>query len=71
MLRILYQVLGVITGGDKQVSEDQELVICELLLMLLPVVMVSSSEVRQSFLYSHLKGDKVEINDMQQIYFVR
>lgn len=41
----LYQVLGIITGRDQQVSEDEQLVICELLLMLLPVVVVCPSEV--------------------------
>lgn len=50
------QVLSIITGGDEQVSEDEQLVVCELLLMLLPVVMVSPSEVGQSFLYSHFNG---------------
>lgn len=58
---ILYQVLGIITGRDQQVSEDEQLVICELLLMLLPVVMVCPSEVWQGFLYSHLKGDATEV----------
>lgn len=42
---ILYQGLGIITGRDQQVSEDEQLVICELLLMLLPVVVVCPSEV--------------------------
>jgi len=51
-----YLVLGIVTGGDQQVSQDQQLVICELLLMLLPVVMVSPPKVRQSFLHSHLNG---------------
>lgn len=44
-VKMLYQVLGIVTGGDQQVGQDQQLVICELLLMLLPVVMVSPSEV--------------------------
>lgn len=44
-VNMLYQVLGIVTGGDQQVSQDEQLIICELLLMLLPVVMVSPSEV--------------------------
>lgn len=43
--KLIQQVLGIVTRGDQQVSQDQQLVICELLLMLLPVVVVSPSEV--------------------------
>lgn len=57
-VKMLYLLLGIVTGGDQQVSQDQQLVICELLLMLLPVVMVSPPKVRQSFLHSHLEGHK-------------
>lgn len=39
------QVSGVVTGGDQQVRQHQELVVCELLLMLLPVVVVCPPEV--------------------------
>lgn len=44
-VNVLYQVLGIVTGGDQQVSQNKQLVICELLLMLLPVVVVSPTEV--------------------------
>lgn len=54
---MLYQVLGVVTRGNQQVGEDQQLVICELLLVLLPVVVMSPPEVWQSFLYSHLEAE--------------
>lgn len=36
----LLLVLGIITGRHEQVGQDQKLVICELLLVLLPVVVV-------------------------------
>jgi len=42
---MLYLVLGIVAGGDQEVSQDQQLVICKMLLMLLPVVMVSPSKV--------------------------
>ena len=42
---MLYRVLGIVTGGHQQVGQNEQLVVCELLLMLLPVVMVSPSEV--------------------------
>lgn len=50
----VYQVSGVVTGGDQQVGQHQQLVVCELLLMLLPVVVVRPPEVGQCFLHGHL-----------------
>lgn len=47
---------GIVTRGDQQVCEDQQLIIRELLLVLLPVVMMSPSEVGKGFLHSHLNG---------------
>ena len=44
-VKMLYQDLGIVTWGDQQVCQDQQLIISELLLMLLPVVMVGPSEV--------------------------
>lgn len=41
----LLLVLGIITGRHEQVGQDQELIVCELLLVLLPVVMVRPSEI--------------------------
>lgn len=46
--------LCIIAGWNQEVSEHQELVICELLLVLLPVVMVGPPEIGQCFLHSHL-----------------
>lgn len=51
----VYQVSGVVTGGDQQVGQHQQLVVCELLLMLLPVVVVRPPEVGQRFLHGHLE----------------
>lgn len=51
----VYRVSGVVTGGDQQVGQHQQLVVCELLLMLLPVVVVRPPEVRQRFLHGHLE----------------
>lgn len=51
----VYQVSGVVTGGDQQVGQHQQLVVCKLLLMLLPVVVVRPPEVRQRFLHGHLE----------------
>lgn len=42
---MLYQVLSIVTRGDQQVSEDQQLIISELLFVLLPVVVMSPPEV--------------------------
>ena len=47
--------LGIVAGGHQQVSQHQQLVISELLFVLLPVVMVSPAEVRQSLLHRHLQ----------------
>lgn len=55
-LVFVVRFLGIVTRGDQQVGEHQELVVCELLLVLLPVVMVSPPEVRQSLLHSHFNG---------------
>lgn len=55
-----YQVLSIVTRGDKQISEDQQLIISELLFVLLPVVVMSPSEVWQSFLYGHLEAENEE-----------
>lgn len=41
----LLLALGIITRGHEQVSQDEKLIICELLLMLLPVVMVCSPKI--------------------------
>lgn len=41
----LLLVLGIITGRHEQVSQDQKLIVCELLLVLLPVVVVRSSKI--------------------------
>lgn len=48
--------LCIVTGGNQQVSQNQQLVICELLLVLLPVVVMSPPEVRQRLLYGHLES---------------
>lgn len=50
-----YRVSGVVTGGDQQVGQHQQLVVCELLLMLLPVVVVRPPEVGQRLLHGHLE----------------
>lgn len=46
--------LCIIAGWNQEVSEHQELVIRELLLVLLPVVVVGPPEIGQRFLHSHL-----------------
>lgn len=51
----VYRVSGVVAGGDQQVGQHQQLVVCELLLMLLPVVVVRPPEVGQRFLHGHLE----------------
>lgn len=46
--------LCIVAGWNQEVSEHQELVICELLLVLLPVVVVGPPEIGERFLHSHL-----------------
>lgn len=53
--------LSVVTGGDQQICEHQQLVICELLLVFLPVIMMSATEIRQGFLHSHLEKQQIYI----------
>lgn len=43
-------ILGVVTGRNQQVRDDRQLVVGELDFVVAPVVMVSSSKVRQSLL---------------------
>ena len=41
------EALGIVAGGDEEVCEDGQLVLCERLLVLCPVVLVGSLEVLQ------------------------
>lgn len=60
VLKLLHRrgVLSIVTRGDQQVGEDQQLVVGELLLVLLPVVVVGASEVGQSLLDGHLQHER-------------
>lgn len=46
--------LGVVTGGHEQVCEHQELVVGEALTVLLPVIVVGASELREGLFHRHL-----------------
>lgn len=47
--------LSVVTRGDQQICEHQQLVICEFLLVFLPVIVMSATEIREGFLNCHLE----------------
>jgi hypothetical protein len=47
---------SIVVWRYQQISEHHKLIICELLFMVLPVVMVSTSEIRQRLLNSQLYG---------------
>lgn len=47
-------LLCIIARWYQKICKDKQLVISELLLMLLPVIMVSSPEIWQCFFYCHL-----------------
>lgn len=51
--------LSIVARGDQQVGEDQQLVVGELLLVLLPVVVMGASEVGQSLLHGHLQHERL------------
>lgn len=54
-----FNFLSIVARGDQQVGEDQQLVVGELLLVLLPVVVVGASEVGQSLLHGHLQHERL------------
>lgn len=53
----MFFFLSIVTRGDQQVSEDQQLVVRELLLVLLPVVVMGAPEVGQGLLHGHLQRE--------------
>lgn len=56
---LFFFFLSIVARGDQQVGEDQQLVVGELLLVLLPVVVMGASEVGQSLLHGHLQHERL------------